>query len=277
MPSISWNRASSSARSPSPSTDRRVVPDWPYPFWIAHRGGGSLAPENTLAAFHRGHEAGWRMFECDVQLSADGVPFLLHDLTLERTTGGRGFAHEKSWDELARLDAGSWYGARYAGERPATLVEVADFCLQRSCPVNLEIKPPPSGGTRVGGLVASHAARLWHGAARPPLVSSFDLDALRAARRVAPDLPRALVLADLHPGWQRQCVELACVAVVGEHPLWNRRAVSQAQSMGLRVLSYTVNTAREARRLLALGTQGVIGDFWLQPQIGLAVGSCPHH
>ena len=61
---------------------------WPYPLWIAHRGAGKLAPENTLAAFRVGAAHGYRVFECDVKLSADGVPFLLHDATLERTTTG---------------------------------------------------------------------------------------------------------------------------------------------------------------------------------------------
>ena len=73
--------------------------DWPYPFWIAHRGAGKLAPENTLAAFRLGAAHGWRMFECDVKLSADGVPFLLHDATLERTTNGQGLAGDKPWGQ----------------------------------------------------------------------------------------------------------------------------------------------------------------------------------
>ena len=80
---------------------------WPYPFWIAHRGAGRLAPENTLAAFAVGHAHGYRMFECDARLSADGEVFLLHDDRLERTTDGRGEAVEQPWAALARLDARS--------------------------------------------------------------------------------------------------------------------------------------------------------------------------
>ncbi len=79
---------------------------WPYPLWIAHRGAGKLAPENTLAAFRVGASHGYRAFECDVKLSADGVPFLLHDATLQRTTPERGTASERQWAELSRLDAG---------------------------------------------------------------------------------------------------------------------------------------------------------------------------
>ena len=62
------------------------LPAWPYPRWVAHRGAGKLAPENTLAAFRLAAHHGYRMFECDVKLSADGVPFLMHDTTLQRTT-----------------------------------------------------------------------------------------------------------------------------------------------------------------------------------------------
>jgi glycerophosphoryl diester phosphodiesterase len=70
---------------------------WPYPTWVAHRGAGKLAPENTLAAFRLGAFHGYRMFECDVKLSADGTPFLLHDDTLERTTDGVGTAGVLDW------------------------------------------------------------------------------------------------------------------------------------------------------------------------------------
>ena len=80
---------------------------WPYPRWVAHRGAGKLAPENTLAAFKLGASHGYRMFECDAKLSADGVPFLMHDARLDRTTSGRGIGGEQPWHALSQLDAGS--------------------------------------------------------------------------------------------------------------------------------------------------------------------------
>ena len=89
---------------------------WPLPLWIAHRGAGKLAPENTLAAFRVGAAHGYRAFECDVKLSADGVPFLLHDDKLDRTTPERGLAAERAWSELSRIDAGGWHTRVYAGE-----------------------------------------------------------------------------------------------------------------------------------------------------------------
>src|SRR6187402_1183985 len=98
--------------------------NWPYPRWVAHRGAGKLAPENTLAAFRLGASHGYRMFECDVKLSSDGVPFLLHDSTLKRTTDAKSRLPDNSsptagdhpWDVLALLDAGSWHSPAFAAE-----------------------------------------------------------------------------------------------------------------------------------------------------------------
>ena len=101
------------------------LPPWPYPKLAAHRGAGKLAPENTLAAFRLGRGCGYRMAEFDVKLSADGVAFLLHDDTLDRTTNARGRADALTWHELSQLDAGSWHSPQYAGESRTTLAVVA--------------------------------------------------------------------------------------------------------------------------------------------------------
>ena len=121
---------------------------WPYPRWIAHRGAGRLAPENTLAAFALGHAQGYRMFECDVRLSADGHPFLLHDDRLERTTDGAGEALALNWAALSRLDAGAWHSPRFAGERLPTLRAVLAFCARHDCALNVELKPAPGDARR---------------------------------------------------------------------------------------------------------------------------------
>jgi glycerophosphoryl diester phosphodiesterase len=124
-------------------------PHWPYPRWIAHRGAGRLAPENTLAAFRMGAQHGYRMFECDVKLSADGVPFLMHDATLARTTrapaslDARGNAGDHPWAVLSQLDAGGWHSRAFAGEPLPTLDNVARFCLRNGHCLNIEIKPTP--------------------------------------------------------------------------------------------------------------------------------------
>ena len=242
--------------------------NWPYPRWIAHRGAGKLAPENTLAAFRLGAGHGYRMFECDVKLSADAVPFLLHDAGLQRTTNGPGefdastsaVGGDHPWSTLAQLDAGSWHSRAFAGEPLPSLENVARYCLHNGYFLNIEIKPTPGLERQTGEVVAQHAARLWQGAAVPPLLTSFSPDALQAARDIQPGLPRGLLLDTLCKGWLETALTLDCVAVVCNQALWDTSSVTQAQSAGFRCLSYTVNDEWAAQRLLDLGTDALITD-----------------
>lgn len=236
------------------------VPPWPYPRWIAHRGAGKLAPENTLAAFRVGAAHGYRMFECDVKLSSDDAPFLLHDATLERTTNGSGTAGALPWLALARLDAGRWHSPGFAGEPLPTLEDIARYCLEHDYRLNIEIKPTPGTEYHTGEVVAAAAARLWQGQPIPPLLTSFQPDALNGARSAAPELPRGLLLDRLWTGWLETALILDCVAVVCQHELWDRSSLTQARSAGLRCLGYTVNDATTAGHLLDLGLDGLITD-----------------
>jgi len=237
-----------------------LAPAWPYPRWIAHRGAGKLAPENTLAAFRVGAAHGYRMFECDVKLSSDDVPFLLHDATLARTTSGTGTAGVRPWHELSQLDAGRWHSPAFAGEPLPTLEDVARYCLEHDYRLNIEIKPTPGTEYHTGEVVAAAAARLWRGQPVPPLLTSFQPDALNGARATAPALPRGLLLDHLWTGWLETALVLGCVAVVCQHELWDRSSLTQARSAGLRCLGYTVNDAAAAQRLLELGLDGLITD-----------------
>ncbi|MES2189223.1 MAG: glycerophosphodiester phosphodiesterase [Pseudomonadota bacterium] len=233
---------------------------WPYPRWIAHRGAGKLAPENTLAAFRLGASHGYRMFECDVKLSADDVPFLLHDATLERTSNGKGDARGLDWLALSKLDAGSWHSAAYAGEPLASLEKIARYCLENSFFLNIEIKPTPGLEGPTGTAVANAAASLWPAGVTPPLLSSFQAASLQAARHAQPQLPRALLLDSLNPGWLDTALQLECAAVVCNYRLWNELTVRQAREAGLRTLCYTANESAAVQQMLALGLDGIITD-----------------
>ena len=233
---------------------------WPYPRRIAHRGAGKLAPENTLSAFRLGASHGFRAFECDVKLSADGVPFLLHDATLERTTSGHGAAAALPWAELSLLDAGGWHSRRYAGEPVPSFAAVARFCLGNDYALNVEIKPSPGQALETGHAVATMAAQHWAAAALPPLLSSFQPIALQGARETAPQLPRALLLDSLRDGWLQEAAALGCVAVVTNYALLDAAVLARIHGAGLRGLVYTVNDPAEARRLDALGIDGIITD-----------------
>lgn len=241
---------------------------WPYPRWIAHRGAGQLAPENTLAAFRLGASHGYRMFECDVKLSSDGIPFLLHDDSLTRTTNattklgndGNTLGGNHPWGTLAQLDAGSWHSRCFAGEPLPTLEAIARYCLRNGYCLNIEIKPTPGLEHQTGDVVARHAARLWQNASVPPLLTSFDVPALEAAMAAQPELPRGLLLEALWPGWLETAQRLGCVAIICDHVLWDQASLTRAKSAGFKTLSYTVNDKATAQHLLSLGIDGIITD-----------------
>jgi glycerophosphoryl diester phosphodiesterase len=225
---------------------------WPYPRWIAHRGAGKLAPENTLAAFRLGAAHGYRMFECDAKLSADGVPFLLN---------GHGIAGQQPWQALSQLDAGAWHSRAHAGETLPTLEALARWCLANGHFLNIEIKPTPGQERETGEAVAALAHRLWQGQLVPPLLTSFKPEALRGAHTTAPQLPRGLLLDTLWDGWLDTARALECVAVVCHYALWTADTVSQVQAANMRCLSYTVNDESVAQHLQqTLGTDGIITD-----------------
>jgi glycerophosphoryl diester phosphodiesterase len=235
------------------------LPHWPYPFWIAHRGAGKLAPENTLAAFRLGTQHGYRMVECDVKLSADGVPFLLHDATLPRTTTGQGVAGELAWERLSQLDAGTWHSRAFAGEPLPTLAAVARYCQANGCALNIEIKPTPGQEADTGRVVALTARALWSPTLPLPLLTSFSPTAwpprkpLHRNCRAACCSIRCGRLAGRRP-------QLGCCAVVCNHALWDAHTVAQVHAAGMRCISYTVNDEWAAQRLIALGTDGIITD-----------------
>ena len=234
--------------------------DWPYPRWIAHRGAGKLAPENTLAAFRLGAAHGYRCFECDVKLSADGQPFLLHDAKLERTTDGSGTAGDLPWGELSRLDAGSWHSPAFAAEPLPRLQTIARFVQRNGFSLNIEIKPTPGTERATGEAVGSACLQLWNGSAPPPLFSSFRPEALLGAQHTAPDIARALLLDTLWDGWFDTLQALGCVAAVTNFKLMDAALLARLRAAGLRALCYTVNDAATAQAVLTLGVDGVITD-----------------
>ncbi|MBV5096068.1 glycerophosphodiester phosphodiesterase [Tenebrionicola larvae] len=251
---------------------------WNYPRIAAHRGGGKLAPENTLAAIDAGARYGHKMIEFDVKLSQDGQPFLLHDDTLDRTSDGWGVAGKLTWRQLSGVDAGSWFGREFKGEPLALLSDVAARCRRYGMLANIEIKPTTGAEEETGAAVALAARALWQGM-DVPLLSSFEACALAAAQRVAPELPRGLLLDKWRDDWRALARELGCVALHLNHRLLTPARVQEIKNAGLRILAYTVNTPRRAQALLELGVDiictdriDIIGPDFTDRESGKGVG-----
>jgi glycerophosphoryl diester phosphodiesterase len=226
---------------------------WPYARIVAHRGGGKLAPENTLGAIRLGAQMGFKGVEFDVMLAGDGTPVLIHDETLERTTDGRGRVADLSYAQMAGFDAGK-------GERIPRFEDAARLCRELGLWANVEIKPALGYERRTGEAVARMAAELWRGAQLAPVLSSFSPVALAAARQAAPGLPRGLLVGRMPPRWREMLRDLECVALHANYRALNARLVEEAHQAGRAVLAWTVNDRRAARKLLRWGVDSVVTD-----------------
>jgi len=237
-----------------------MTADWPYPSIFAHRGGGKLAPENTLAAIHLGQSLGFRAHEFDVKLSKDKVSLLLHDATLERTTNGKGRAADLTFAELEKLDAGDWHSEAFLGERLPSFERAARLLRSKDTMANIEIKPTPGFERETGLQVAAEAEKLWSGAAVQPLLSSFSFDALMAAKQSAPSLRRGWLADEIEDeDWTR----LKTLGAVSMHTNYRKiRAgdIARLKGEGYRVMVYTVNEVQTAERLFDLGIDGLFTD-----------------
>jgi glycerophosphoryl diester phosphodiesterase len=227
---------------------------------IAHRGVRSLAPENTLAAFQKTPASGARWIETDVKLTHDGVPILMHDDTLDRTTNGKGAVADMTWADMQRLDAGSWFGPNFAGERIPTLVETLNYVLKNNLHINLEIKPCPGRAQATTMVALIEAAKVWPQDYPPPLISSFDTEALMIAAQLHPGWPRGLLLDNWREDW-RDIVHKTGASVIGmgDQNLTEARAGHLVHTR-LPVLVYTVNDPVRAKELLHWGITAIFSD-----------------
>ncbi len=233
---------------------------WPYPTLFAHRGGGLHAPENTLGAIKTGHALGYIASEFDVKLSGDGIAMLMHDSTLERTTNGRGLVTENTMSALEKLDAGAWHSDAFRGEPVPRFSVVAAYLHAHGLLANVEIKPCEQREVETGKLVAEMCIEIWRGRLVKPLISSFSIEALRAARAAAPDLPMGLLVEIPLESHLTLLQSLGCVSIHCHHAAIDAALVRFFHGHGFRVLTYTVNDASRLDALLAIGVDGVFTD-----------------
>ncbi len=223
------------------------------PLVIAHRGASGAAPESTAAAIRLALAQRADMIELDVQMTRDGRLVIFHDDMLDRTTDGHGPVSDHWYRDLARLDAGSWFGRGFAGER----VLLVSQALRRAAPcrVNLELKPT----SRAAQLLARMARLLARSGARTRvLVSSFDPALVSGLRRRNARAATALLCHERWPAALRQARRLGCAAIHPHRSLVSAARVRQAHAAGLRVHAWTTDDRREAARLAAAGVDGIV-------------------
>lgn len=249
-------------------------PDWTFPLrppvLIAHRGGAALFPENTLEAFQAAAERyGCRFMELDVHATRDGIPVVIHDATVERTTDGAGAVRGLTLADLQRLDAAHRFrdpqGARWPAPCRVPTLEAVLAALPE-CLFSIDVKQaaPPCEAA-----VAAVIRR--RGMERRVLLGAESGRAFRRIRRVAPDLPsfftRGAVLRfllwralRLPPGYRPPHHTLQIPERAGPLPLVTPGLLADAHRLGLPVLVWTVNEEEDMLRLLRLGVDGLMTD-----------------
>ena len=226
---------------------------WPYPKIVAHRGGGALAPENTLGAIRLGAAMGFKAVEFDVMLAGDGTPVTIHDETVDRTTGGHGEVSKMTFAELSVLKI-------QKNERIPKYEEAVALCRELGICANVEIKPAQGHERKTGEAVARMTRELWRGAPLAPLLSSFSVDALAAARAVAPELPRGYLVDKIPDDWRDTMKRLACVSLHCNYKSLTEERAVEIHGAGYSILLWTVNEPAEAQRLFKMGADCLVTD-----------------
>ena len=224
---------------------------------IAHRGASGHAPENTLAAFKRAIALGAAFIETDLQLSRDSRFVAIHDDTVNRTTNGQGKVHDLSLADLRRLDAGSWFGSEFAGERIPTLEEILEFSKKYDVVFYLELKPSGSWG----GEHALIGALRESGEIARTVVISFDAGILGALRRIEPTLMTGLLFDGQIDKPLERAVEIGARQLAVRSDLVTPALLTEARKKDLQVVCWTVNQPAHMRLLIEAGVDGIMSDY----------------
>ena len=239
---------------------------WPYPQVFAHRGAGTHAPENTLAAMRNGYARGYRAVEFDVMLSKDSVPILMHDPAFGRTILGTGQVNEFSAQQMALMDAGGWHSPAFRGEPVPSFDDVARYCAQHAVAMNIEIKPSPGAEHETGHIVAQSLGQLrlqlpaLNTPTLEPLVSSFSTEALAAFRSIDKKTSCGHLFDRIPADWKNILVSLDCQAL---HCNWKHLSPQMAnaiKSAAYWLFCYTINDPIKAADLIQLGVDGFCTD-----------------
>ncbi|WP_431801068.1 glycerophosphodiester phosphodiesterase [Halobacillus andaensis] len=231
---------------------------------IAHRGASGYAPENTMAAFDKAFNMKADMFEIDVQMSKDGELVVIHDTTVDRTTDGTGKVGDLTYDELQQLDAGSFFGEEFAGEKIPTLGEVLDE-YKGKIGILIEMKSP----SLYPGIEEKIAEELKKRNLDKPnndkiIVQSFEHNSVQAFHSILPDVPVGVLLSYSGDGISNeQMIEFSSYAeyVNPNMAMIDTELVERIHEYGMQTHPWTVRDQESADYLLEAGADGIITDY----------------
>lgn len=226
----------------------------------AHRGASAVAPENTIAAFRAAREQGATWVELDVALLADGTPVVIHDVTLDRTTTGKGSVGAIAARDLAGLDAGGWFAPRFRGEKLSTLPEVLTALGELGLNVNVEIKQHAHHKSLSQLAETVHNCLRQRPASVRVMISSFDAQCLKAMHALDPSYELAMLWSELPADWLDRVAAIPASAIHLNYRALSFSVLDRAQEKGITVRTWTCNDPAEMAPFWDAGLGGVITD-----------------
>jgi len=228
---------------------------------VAHRGASGTAPENTLTAIGLALEAGALMVEIDVQITTDDQIVVFHDSTLERTTNGHGEISRFSYEELKKLDAGSWFAAQFRGEKIPLLDDVFRLIKGRAC-INVEIKPPSAGEDWQKRINLIAAATMAAEMTPFTLFSSFHHDSLRYLNSLKQGFHTAALLPPSDTKLASHVLQdTGCQAFVCSLKQLTLELAADIAANNIFAGVYTINTGQNAELAMGRHAKGLVTDF----------------
>lgn len=227
------------------------------PIIIGHRGASGYAPENTFSAFQLAHEMGSHGIEFDVQLTKDGIPLVIHDETLDRTTNLRGQVSTFAWEELQQADAGGWMGDQWLGERLPLLQEVMEAYSHLF--LNIELKNsivPYPGMEEIVIELLKRSCDL-----SKVIVSSFNPQSVLRLKQLEPQLRTGLLYEEEPSDVLEYALRLGVAAVHPDYRLLTEEKVRLFQRQGLQVNTWTVNEPEDMKKMIRIGVDGIITNY----------------
>jgi glycerophosphoryl diester phosphodiesterase len=210
-----------------------------------------------MAAFRKAVALGATFIETDLHLSRDARFVAMHDATLNRTTNGQGAVHDMTLAELRKLDAGSWFGSEFAGERIPTLEEILEFSKKNDVVFYLEMKPAGSWG----GEHALIGALRESGEIPRAVVISFDASIVLRLRKIEPTLMTGLLYDGQVEKPIQKAVEIGARQLAVRGDLVTPALIAEAKKKDLQIVCWTVNHPAHMRMLIAAGVDGIMSDY----------------
>ncbi|MEH7493808.1 glycerophosphodiester phosphodiesterase [Neobacillus niacini] len=230
---------------------------------VAHRGATGYAPENTIAAFDKGVEMKADYIEIDVQRSKDGELVIIHDNTVDRTTDGTGYVKDLTFGQIRSLDAGSWKGEKFTGEKIPTFDEILDRYHGKTG-ILIELKSPEL----YPGIEAQVAQELKERNLDKPqnekiIIQSFNFESMKITNSLLPKVPIGVLTSNRAHTTEQALQEFATYADYfnPSYGIVSKELVDQVHSLGMKIQSWTVRSHEAAQFLLDMNVDGIITDY----------------